>query len=49
MIIVEYEQHGSDRAQYGDALLKQFAKRINMKGFGERRLYEFRQMYLVYP
>ena len=47
--IVEYEQHGSDRAQYGDALLKRLAKRINMRGFGERRLYEFRQMYLVYP
>ena len=49
LYIVEYEQHGSDRAQYGDALLKRLSKRINMKGFGERRLYEFRQMYLVYP
>ena len=49
LYIVEYEQHGADRAQYGDALLKRLAKRINMKGFGERRLYEFRQMYLVYP
>lgn len=49
LYIIEYEQHGSDRAQYGDALLKRLAKRINMKGFGERRLYEFRQMYLAYP
>ena len=49
LYIVEYEQHGSDRAQYGDALLKRLANRINLKGFGERRLYEFRQMYLVYP
>lgn len=28
--IVEYEQHGEDRAQYGEALLKNLAKRINM-------------------
>jgi hypothetical protein len=40
--IVEYEQHGEDRAQYGEALLKNLAKRINMRGLGERRLYEFR-------
>ena len=47
--IVEYEQKGSDRAQYGDALLKRLATRLNTKGLGERRLYEFRQMYLAYP
>jgi predicted nuclease of restriction endonuclease-like (RecB) superfamily len=47
--IVEYEQKGSDRAQYGEALLKRLASRINKRGLGERRLYEFRQMYLVYP
>ena len=47
--IVEYEQHGQDRAQYGDALLKTLAKRINRRGLGERRLYEFRLMYSVYP
>ena len=47
--IVEYEQHGEDRAQYGEALLKNLAKRINLRGLGERRLYEFRQMYKIYP
>lgn len=47
--IVEYEQQGEDRAQYGDALLKTLAKRINRRGLGERRLYEFRLMYSVYP
>lgn len=47
--IVEYEQNGEDRAQYGDALLKQLAKRIKRKGLGERRLYEFRQLYRTYP
>lgn len=47
--IVEYEQHGEDRAQYGDNLLKTIAKRINRKGLGERRLYEFRLFYCIYP
>lgn len=47
--IVEYEQHGEDRAQYGDNLLKTIAKRINRKGLGERRLYEFRLFYSIYP
>lgn len=47
--IVEYEQHGEDRAQYGNALLKTLAKRLNRRGLGERRLYEFRLLYTVYP
>ncbi len=47
--IVEYEQNGEDRAQYGEQLLKKLAKRIEQKGLGERRLYEFRQMYSTYP
>lgn len=47
--IVNYEQHGADRAQYGDALLKTLAKKINRRTLGERRLYEFRQLYLCYP
>ena len=47
--IVEYEQNGEDRAKYGEALLKNLAKRIHMRGLGERRLYEFRQLYNVYP
>lgn len=47
--IVEYEQHGADRAQYGEGLLKKLAKRINRRGLGERSLYDFRQTYVVYP
>lgn len=47
--IVEYEQHGEDRAKYGEKLLKNLAKRLNRRGLGERRLYEFRQTYNVYP
>lgn len=47
--IVEFEQHGEDRAKYGEKLLKTLAKRLNRRGFGERRLYEFRLTYIVYP
>ncbi len=47
--IVEFEQHGEDRAQYGEQLLKNLAKRLDRRGLGERRLYEFRLLYLVYP
>ena len=47
--IVEFEQHGEDRAEYGDNLLKRLAQRLNRRGLSERRLYEFRQTYSVYP
>lgn len=47
--IVEFEQHGEDRAKYGDNLLKKLAKRLNRRGLGERRLYEYRLTYQVYP
>ena len=47
--IVEYEQHGEDRTRYGDKLLKTLAPRLNRRGFGERRLYEFCLTYIIYP
>ena len=47
--IVEYEQHGEDRAKYGDKLINRLAKDINRKGFEPRRLREYRQIYIVYP
>lgn len=47
--IVEYEQHGSDRARYGEQLLKVLAKHINRKGMTDRRLREYRQFYRTYP
>ena len=46
--IVEYEQHGEDRAQYGENLLNSLSKRLNRKGMEPRRLREFRQFYLTY-
>ncbi len=47
--IVEYEQNGEDRAQYGENLLNKLSKRINRKGLEPRRLREFRQFYQTYP
>ncbi len=47
--IVEFEQHGEDRAKYGDKLINRLAKEINRKGFEPRRLRDYRHIYLVYP
>lgn len=47
--IVEFEQHGEDRAEYGEQLLKKLEIRINKKGMTERRFREFRRLYIVYP
>ena len=47
--IVEFEQHGEDRAEYGEQLLKRLETRIKKKGMTERRFREFRRLYIVYP
>ena len=47
--IVEFEQHGEDRAKYGDKLINRLAERINCKGFEPRRLRECRLFYEIYP
>ena len=47
--IVEFEQRGEDRAKYGDKLMNRLANRINRKGFEQRRLRDYRRIYLVYP
>lgn len=47
--IVEFEQHGEDRAKYGDKLINRLAESINRKGFEPRRLREYRLVYTVYP
>ena len=47
--IVEFEQKGEDRAKYGDKLMPRLAKSINCKGFEQRRLRDYRRIYLVYP
>ena len=51
-MIVEEEQHGKERAEYGAALIKNLSIRLTEefgKGFTERNLWQIRQFYLVFP
>ena len=47
--IVEYEQDGSDKAEYGTNLLKNLEKHISEKGLNETLFRVCRQFYLTYP
>ncbi|MFM7431124.1 MAG: YhcG family protein [Flammeovirgaceae bacterium] len=47
--IVEFEQNGEDRAKYGERLLLELAKAINIRGLSETSLNIHRQFYRVYP
>lgn len=47
--IVEYEQKGSDRAVYGDKLLKKLEERVQTKGLNETLFRISRRFYLLYP
>jgi hypothetical protein len=50
--LFEYEQHGSDRAQYGERLLEHLTQDLRTRlgrGFGRRSLEMSRQFYLRYP
>ena len=50
-MIVEEEQQGKERAQYGKQVLKELSKKLMLdfgKGFSERNLEQMRQFYLVY-
>ena len=49
--IVEHEQHGEARADYGKGLLKELARRLTVdfgKGFDERELRKMRQFYQMF-
>jgi predicted nuclease of restriction endonuclease-like (RecB) superfamily len=49
--IVEYEQHGQDRAKYGEKLLDELVRDLRRrvgKGFTKRYLEMFRRFYLTY-
>lgn len=51
-LIVEDEQQGNTRAEYGKTILADLAKRLTDefgKGFDERELRRIRQFYLVFP
>ena len=50
--IVEHEQHGKMRADYGEGLIKSLAKRLTdegLKGFQTRNLWRMRDFYLKFP
>lgn len=46
--IVHYEQNGSDRAKYGEKLLRKLAERLKESNFSYSNLKLFRQFYLTY-
>lgn len=48
--IVEFEQNGKDRAEYGKSLLKSIAAKLShTKGLDERSLRRYRLFYIYYP
>ena len=47
--IVEYEQHGSDRANYGDHLLQNLSKSLGGKSYSVTNLRSYRLFYSLYP
>ena len=47
--IVEYEQHGKDRAEYGTQLLKKLEERVNSKGMTTTLFKWARKFYRLYP
>ena len=49
LYIVEFEQNGADRANYGTKLLQQLAKNTAIKGLTAPELSRCRQFYQTYP
>jgi len=50
--IVEEEQHGKERAAYGEEIIKTLSIELTKefgRGFSERSLWQFRQFYQLYP
>lgn len=50
--IVDFEQHGNERAEYGSALLARLSRDLNLrygKGSGRRNVLDMRRFYLAYP
>ena len=47
--IIEFEQHGKDRAEYGTQLLKRLEERVNRKGLTETLFKNSRTFYRLYP
>ncbi|GAA4778492.1 hypothetical protein GCM10023231_01330 [Olivibacter ginsenosidimutans] len=49
LYIVEFEQHGEERAKYGEHLLSDLASSVKIKGLSETNLRLCRQFYTSYP
>ena len=50
--IVEYEQHGADRANYGSELLSHLTRDLTLKygkGYGKSNLVYMRKLYRAFP
>lgn len=48
--LFEYEQNGKDRAQYGERLYQEIAKRLkHRRGMSKTQLYRFKDFYINYP
>ncbi|WP_205960490.1 PDDEXK nuclease domain-containing protein [Flammeovirga sp. MY04] len=47
--IVEYEQAGNDRQNYGDKIIHHLSEKINKRGFSVTNLKLYRQFYITYP
>jgi hypothetical protein len=50
--IVEFEQNGNERAEYGTSLLIHLSKDLKLrfgKGFGRRNLLDMRRFFITYP
>ena len=50
--IVEYEQKGNEKAEYGSGLLKQLSEDLSIRygdGFGKSNIFSMRRFYLLYP
>jgi predicted nuclease of restriction endonuclease-like (RecB) superfamily len=50
--IVEFEQHGKDKAEYGTDLLNKLSKDLTLtygKGFGRSNLFYMRKLYIAFP
>lgn len=47
--IVEFEQHGKDRAEYGAQLLKKLEERVDRKGLTRNTFQSSRNFYRMYP
>ena len=46
--IVNYEQNGKDRAEYGEKIIRKLADRLNKKSLSYRNLQLYKQFYLEF-